>query len=88
MLPEPKRRKLGFRTCDCVFISYACNSTCYIFLVIKSDLLESYTIIESKNAIFFEHVFPLKNKEKELHDSLEISNDLVDDVQEIGRAHV
>ena len=69
-----------------MFISYACNSTCYIFLVIKSDLLESYTIIESKNAIFFEHVFPLKNKEKELHDSIEISTDFVDDVQEIRRS--
>ena len=64
MLPEPKRRKLGSRTCDCVFIGYACNSSCYRFFVIKSDILESYTIIESENAIFFEHVLPLKNKEK------------------------
>ena len=66
MLPEPKRRKLGSRTCDYVLIGYACNSSCYRFLIIKSDILESYTIIESENAIFFEHVFPLKNKEKEL----------------------
>src|SRR6266702_1562849 len=86
MLTEPKRRKLGSRTCYCVFIGYACNSSCYRFLVIKSDILESYTVIESKNAIFFEHVFPLKNKEKELHDSIEISNDFVDDVQEIRRS--
>ena len=28
-------------------------------------------------------MFPLKNKEKELHDSIEISTDFVDDVQEI-----
>ena len=85
MLPEPKRRKLGSRTCDCVFIGYACNSTCYRFIVIKSDVLESYTIIESENAIFFEHVFPMKNKEKSLLDLIEISNDFVDDVQEIRR---
>ena len=64
MLPEPKRRKFGSRTCDCVFIGYACKISCYRFIVIKSDILESYTIIESENAIFFEHVFPLKNKEK------------------------
>ena len=83
MLPEPKRRKLGSRTCDYVLIGYACNSSCYRFLIIKSDILESYTIIEFENAIFFEHVFPLKNKEKELHDSIEISTDFVDDVQEI-----
>ena len=86
MLPEPKRRKLGSRTCDCVFIDYACNSSCYRFLVIKSDILESYTIIESENAMYLEHVFPLKNKEKVLHDSIEISNDFVDDVQEIRRS--
>ena len=85
MLPEPKRRKLGSRTCDCVFIGYACNCSCYRFLVIKNDILESNTNIESENAIFFEHVFPLKNKEKELHDSIAISNDFVDDVQEIRR---
>ena len=86
MLSKSKRRKFGSRTCDCVFIGYACNSSYYRFLVIKSDLLESYTIIESENAIFFEHVFPLKNKKKELHDSIEISNDFVDDVQEIRRS--
>ena len=69
-----------------MFIGYVCNSLCYRFLVIKSDIFESYTIIESENAIFFEHVFPLKNKEKVLHDSIEISNDFVDDVQEIRRS--
>ena len=86
MLPEPRRRKFGSRSCDCVFIGYACKISCYRFIVIKSDILESYTIIESENAIFFEHVFPLKNKEKMLHDSIEISNDFVDDVQEIRRS--
>ena len=38
MLPEPKKRKLGFRTCDCVFIGYTSNNSCYRFLVIKSDI--------------------------------------------------
>ena len=71
---------------NCVFIGYACNSTFYKFLVIKSDILESNTIIESENVIFFEHVFHLKNKEKVLHDSIEISNDFVNDVQEIRRS--
>jgi transposase InsO family protein len=36
MLPGPKKRKLGSKTCDCVFIGYVCNSSCYRFLVIKS----------------------------------------------------
>ena len=41
MLLEPKKTKLGSQTCDCVFVGYASNSSCYIFLVIKSDILES-----------------------------------------------
>ena len=49
-------------------------------------MLESYTIIEPKNAIFFEHMFPLKNKENLLQDSIEVSNDLVDDVKEIRKS--
>jgi hypothetical protein len=81
MLPEPKKRKLGSRTCDCVFIGYACNSSCYRFLVIKSDALDYNTIIEYENAIFFEHVFPLKNKEKLLHEPSFTSNEIVDYVQ-------
>jgi hypothetical protein len=86
MLPEPKRRKLGSRTCECVFIGYACNSSSYRFLVIKSDILDSNTIIESKNAIFFELVFPMKEKEKTLHKSIDATNKLVDDVHEIRRS--
>ena len=86
ILPKLKKKKLGSRTCDCVFIGYASNSSCYRFLVIKSDILESYTIIESENVIFYEHLFPLKNKEKLLHESIDTSNDLVDDVQELRRS--
>ena len=67
----------------CVYWIYASNNSSYRFLVIKSDILESYTIIELENAIFFEHLFPLKNKEKVLYESIDTSNDLVDDVQEL-----
>ena len=48
--------------------------------------LESYTIIEYENVIFFEHLFHLKNKEKLLHESIDTSNDLVDDMQELRRS--
>jgi hypothetical protein len=37
-------------------------------------------------AIFFENVFPLKNKEKLLHESSIASNKFVDDVQELRRS--
>ena len=86
MLPEPKRRKLVSRTCDCVYIGYAYNSKSYRFLVIKRYILELYIIIKSENSIFFEHVFPLKNMENLLHEFIEISNDFVDYVQEIRRS--
>jgi hypothetical protein len=55
--------KLSSRTYVCAFIGYACNSSSCKLVIIKIDVLDCNTIIESKNAIFFEHVFPLKNKE-------------------------
>ncbi|KAK3001526.1 hypothetical protein RJ639_020285 [Escallonia herrerae] len=38
------------------------NRAAYRFLVLKSDVLDSNTIIELKDAEFFENVFPLKTK--------------------------
>ena len=43
-----------------MFIGYAGNSVAYKFLVLKSDVLNCNTIIEIKNAEFFEHIYPLK----------------------------
>ena len=40
----------------------------------------------SENAIIFEHLFSLKNKEKVLHESVDTSNDPVDHVQELRRS--
>ena len=62
MLPNPKKRKIRSKTSDCMFIGYASNSAVYRFLVLKSDVLECNTIIETKNIEFFEHIFPLSEK--------------------------
>ena len=62
MLPDPKKRKIGSKTSDCMFIGYASNSAAYRFLVLKSDVLQSNTIIETKNAEFFERIFPLSEQ--------------------------
>ena len=66
MLPDPKKRKMGSKigskTSDCMFIGCASNSVAYRFLVLKSDVLECNTIIETKNAKFFEHIFPLSDE--------------------------
>ena len=62
MLPDPKKRKIGSKTSNCMFIGYASNSVVYRFLVLKSDVLECYTIIEIKNAKFFSIVFHFLRK--------------------------
>ena len=63
MVPIPKRIKIGPKTIDCIFIAYAISSSAYRFLVHKSDIPDIHvnTIIESKNASFFENIFPSKN---------------------------
>ena len=61
-VPPPKKVRIGPKTIDCIFIGYANNSAAYRFLVYKSNI--SNTIMESRNASFFEDVFPYGSKEK------------------------
>ncbi|TLX69083.1 transposase family protein, partial [Labilibacter sediminis] len=65
VVPPPKLQKLGPKTVDCVFIGYAENSSAYRFLVhdSKNPEIHKNTIMESRNASFFENVFPCLNKE-------------------------
>ena len=51
---------MGSKTADCLFIGYAQQSAVYRFLVLKSDILNQNTIIETKDAEFFENIFRLK----------------------------
>src|SRR6266540_4255602 len=62
-LPITKKRKLGPKTIDCVFLGYAHRSLAYRFLVLKSEVpdMKVGTIMESKDAIFFEDIFPMKD---------------------------
>ena len=62
-IPAPKRIKIGPRTVDCIFIGYAHNSVAYRFLVYNSEISDIHknTIMESRNASFFEDVFPCKS---------------------------
>jgi hypothetical protein len=62
-VPIPKKRKLGPKTVDCVNLGYAKNSVGYRFLVVKSEVPDVTvgTIIESKNATFFEDIFPMRD---------------------------
>jgi hypothetical protein len=57
-LLEPKIKKLGQKAIKCIFLGYAKHSKCYKFLVVKPNLsVEVNTVIESKDAEFYEHRF-------------------------------
>ena len=62
----PKKVKIGPKTIDCIFIGFAHNSNVYQFLVYESNIpdIHKNTIMESRNASFFEDVFPYKSKEE------------------------
>ena len=64
-VPPPTMVKLGPKIVDCIFIDYAHNNTAYRFLVHESNIpdIHKNTIMESRNASFFEDVFPCKSKE-------------------------
>ena len=63
-VPTPKKMKIGPKMMDCIFIGYALNSNAYRFLVHESENpdIHKNTIMESRNALFFENVFPCKSK--------------------------
>ena len=81
MLPDSKKRKMGSKTSNCMFIGYASNSAAYRFLVLKSDVLECNTIIETKNTESFEHIFPLFGK-------ISHTPTIVDDIENSYDKHV
>jgi hypothetical protein len=62
-VPINKKRKLGPKIVDCVFLEYAHHSTAYRFLVIKSKIPDVHidTFLESRDVTFFENIFPMKN---------------------------
>jgi transposase InsO family protein len=54
-VPINKKRKLGPKTVDCIFISYAFHIIGYRFLIIKSGVPDMHvgTIMDCRDAIFF-----------------------------------
>ena len=61
-MPINKKRKLGPKTVDCVFLGYAIHNVGYRVLIINSGVPEMVvdTIMESRDATFFENEFPMK----------------------------
>ncbi|GJS44759.1 zinc finger, CCHC-type containing protein [Tanacetum coccineum] len=57
-LPDPKRKTLGEKGIDCIFVGYAEHSKAYRFYVIEpNDYVSINSIIESRDAIFDENRF-------------------------------
>src|SRR5947207_2216581 len=73
-IPISKKRKLGPKTVDCVFLGYAQWSIAYRFLVVKSEVPDMHvdTIMESRDAIFFENMFPMKD----MHSTVRIFSEI------------
>ena len=78
-VPTTKKMKIGPKMVDCIFIGYAHNSNTYRFLVYesKNPNIHKNTIMKSRNASFFEHVFPCRSKERSssLKQTYEIMNE-------------
>ncbi|KAL8088682.1 hypothetical protein AgCh_038452 [Apium graveolens] len=58
LFPEHKRKKLGPKTVDCIFLGYLETTTAMRFLVLKSDIdgIVANTIVEFRDATFFEEM--------------------------------
>ncbi|KAL8132571.1 hypothetical protein AgCh_008162 [Apium graveolens] len=82
-IPTPKKVKIGPKTVDCIFIGYPPHSTAYRFLVHESKIpdIQKNTIMESRNASFFETMFPC-NPGNQQHTTSKRSHDSVDDDNE------
>ena len=61
-ISEPKKRKIGPKTVDAIFIGYALDNNVTQFLVVNSEISEisNNIIIEVRDAIYFENIFPFK----------------------------
>ncbi|GJU01113.1 retrovirus-related pol polyprotein from transposon TNT 1-94 [Tanacetum coccineum] len=64
-VPTPKTQKIRPKPVDCIFIGYAKNSSAYHFIVhdsINPDI-QINAVKKSRNASFFENIFPCLTKE-------------------------
>jgi hypothetical protein len=76
-VPINKKRKLGPKFVDCVFLGYAFHSIGYRFLIINSGVLDMLvgTIMESRDATFFEDKFPMKTTHDTSNDEASIPHE-------------
>ncbi|GJV65047.1 retrotransposon protein, putative, ty1-copia subclass [Tanacetum coccineum] len=63
-VPTPKAQNIRPKSIDCIFIGYAKISRAYRFIVhdLKNSDIQNNTLMESRNASFFENIFPCLTK--------------------------
>ena len=61
-IPKPKKTKINPKTIDVVFIRYALDNNINYFLVVNSEIgeISNNIIIEAKDVVYFENIFPFK----------------------------
>ena len=64
VVPPPKKVKIRPKIIDCIFMGYAHNNAAYRFLVHELNISDIHknTIMEPRNASFFEDAFLCKSK--------------------------
>nr|AAT58810.1 putative polyprotein [Oryza sativa Japonica Group] len=88
-VPITKKRKLGPKTVDCVFLGYAHHSIAYRFLIVKSEIPDMHvgTIMESRDATFFESFFPMKDTHSGSNQPSEIIPSLITPPEQTEHTH-
>jgi hypothetical protein len=89
-VPINKKFKLGPKTVDCVFLGYAFHNIGYRFLIKNlgvPDMLVG-TIIESRDATFFEDEFPIKATHDTSNDELSIPHEHFILVEHTEESHI
>jgi len=83
-LPDPKKKSLGERGIDCIFIGYVEHSKAYRFYVIEpNDSYAVHSTIDSRDAIFDENRFSSIPRPKDMVPSFSGTNkDCNDEVSE------
>ncbi|GJS07419.1 zinc finger, CCHC-type containing protein [Tanacetum coccineum] len=80
-LPEPKRKTLGEKGIDCIFVGYAEHSKAYRFYVIEpNDSVSINSIIESRDAIFDENRFSSIPRPKDIIPNVQEYQLMISDV--------
>lgn len=77
-MPINKKHKLRSKTVNCIFLGYVHHSIAYMFLVVKSDVLDVHinSLIESRDITLFENIFSIKNT----NSMSRLSSDVIDDI--------